>query len=111
MEKSKQIPSNIYSILDNPQNLVYLSVASIWEIMLKRAKGKIKTSASLEDVKSRGFIVLPIEASHVLGVEKLPKHHADPFDRLLIAQAQIENLTLITADKKIARYKIDILKI
>lgn len=111
MEKSQQIPANLYNILNDPQNSVYLSVVSIWEMVLKRAKGKLKTTVDLNDIKSRGFITLPIEASHVLGIEKLSKHHADPFDRLLIAQAKIENLTLITADQKIAKYKIDILKI
>lgn len=111
MEDKKKLNKAIFNILKNPKNSVILSAAVIWEIVLKKAKGKLKTSIVLEKgIENSGFIILPIQIAHVLGTQKLPHHHADPFDRLLVAQSKIENLTLITADTKIWQYDIDILK-
>lgn len=111
MEKNKQLSSDLVGILQSPQNTIFLSVASLWEIILKKEKGRLKIPKNPEeDAKVAGFTILPIEASHVLGIEKLPPHHKDPFDRLLISQAQVENLTLVSSDQKIWQYSIDILK-
>lgn len=111
MENKKRLDKNLFNILKNPKNTIILSAATIWEIVIKRAKGKLKTSITLEKgIKQSGFIILPIQMTHVLGIQKLPHYHADPFDRLLISQSQIESLTLITSDQKIWQYDIDVLK-
>ena len=111
MEKNKRLQKNIYDIINNPRNSIFLSVASIWEIVLKRAKGKLKTTTNIErGLKKFGFVILPIEISHVLETEKLPNYHSDPFDRLIIAQSRIEKLMVISHDQKIWKYNIDLLK-
>lgn len=111
MEKNKRLSNNLVGILQSPQNPVFLSVASIWEIVLKKKKGQLKLPKNMEEnVKTAGFDILTIDVPHVLYVENLPSYHKDPFDRLLIAQSKIENLTLITNDQQIWKYDVDILK-
>lgn len=111
MEDKKRLSKNLFNILKNPKNSVFLSSAVIWEIVIKKAKRKLKTSITLEKgIENSGFIILPIQMAHVLGTQKLPNHHADPFDRILISQSQVEKLTLISSDQKIWKYDIDILK-
>jgi PIN domain nuclease of toxin-antitoxin system len=85
---------------------VYVSAASIWEIAIKSRLGKIEADADMlaDEISEAGFRELPVRAQHAAGVAKLPLHHADPFDRLLIAQAIAEPLKLLTADKSLARY-------
>ncbi|MDQ7048616.1 MAG: type II toxin-antitoxin system VapC family toxin [Enterobacterales bacterium] len=96
----------------DPQNLVYVSAASIWEMSIKSAMGKLKVSDDLDSIiEEEGFIPLPISLYHGKQAGRLPKHHHDPFDRMLIAQAQAEGLQLVTKDKQIALYGIDLLRI
>jgi PIN domain nuclease of toxin-antitoxin system len=85
---------------------VYISAASIWEISIKAKLGKIKTDPDeLEEViEKSGFLELPIRATHAVHVNRLPLHHNDPFDRLLVAQAMSEPLVLLTADTMLAQY-------
>jgi len=111
MKKSTKIPQKLYGQLNNPNNRIYLSIASVWEIIIKKAKKKLKIEYDIEKgiLKSR-FQLLPIELKHLLKLENLPEFHKDPFDRILISQSQVENLTFITADPKIWKYKINLLK-
>jgi PIN domain nuclease of toxin-antitoxin system len=85
---------------------VYVSAASIWEIAIKTRIGKIEADAALlvEAIESSGFRELPVRADHAAAVAKLPLHHSDPFDRLLLAQAFLEPLRLVTADSVLAAY-------
>ena len=109
MEENKKLPLKIRSILQDPETEIFLSVASVWEIVIKQAKGKLMTPKNIEEsVRQTGFNILPIEISHALEIDKLPSHkdHNDPFDRMLIAQAKAENLNLITTDQKIKKYDI-----
>lgn len=111
MERSSRLSKDIFDLLNNPQNKVFLSAASIWEIVIKKAKKKLKTPKDVEGgIKASGFIPINIEMLHVLEVEKLPIYHNDPFDRILISQARVENLTFITSDKKIWKYNLPMLK-
>lgn len=111
MEKSPRLSNELLKLLNDPQDQILLSVASVWEMVIKKGKKKLKTPKDIEGgIKASGFSILPIEISHVLAVEKLPLYHKDPFDRVLVAQAQAENLTLITSDQKIWKYSINILK-
>ncbi len=104
-----QLPSEIRTAID--ENTVYISAASIWEIRIKQSLGKLEFVPSnfYEIIKSLPAVLLPITADHAHAVGNLPLHHRDPFDRILIAQAQLEDLLLVTADKKIQEYGIPIL--
>lgn len=113
MEDSKKLSAKVKLQLENPANEIILSVATIWEIAVKKSKGSLKTPKNIRDgIDKAGFKILPIEASHALEIENLPfyKGHKDPFDRILVAQAKVENLTLITSDPKIWKYKISLIK-
>lgn len=85
---------------------VYVSAASIWEVAIKARLGKLEADphALAAAIEPSGFIELPVRASHAAGVGALERHHDDPFDRLLLAQALAEPLRLVTADAVLARY-------
>lgn len=112
MERSRRIPKEIEGKISDPRNHVVVSVATVWEIIIKRMKKPLEMPKDiLGGINQAGFVLLPIEIAHVLEVEKLPLLHKDPFDRMLISQAKVENLTLITADPKIWEYKIPLIKV
>jgi PIN domain nuclease of toxin-antitoxin system len=85
---------------------VYVSAASIWEISIKSALGKLKADAAkvLAAIQPAGLSLLPITGEHAARVARLPSHHKDPFDRILIAQASTEPMILLTNDKALKRY-------
>ena len=85
---------------------VFVSAASIWEIAIKSGLGKLDADPELlaAHIEESGFAELPVRAAHAAGVARLPDHHHDPFDRLLIAQALAEPLKLLTADPVLLRY-------
>jgi PIN domain nuclease of toxin-antitoxin system len=88
----------------------YVSAASIWEIAIKRASGKLKVPDNLMDkVAEARFIELRVTFEHALLAGALPPHHADPFDRMLVAQAQSEGLAIVTRDRRISAYGVSIL--
>ena len=89
----------------NPANEVYLSAASVWEIVLKQALGRLRVPEPASAAALRlGFQPLPITFEHAEATASLPSLHRDPFDRLLVAQARVESLTLITHDPSIRSY-------
>jgi PIN domain nuclease of toxin-antitoxin system len=91
-------------------NMVFVSSVSIWEIAIKKNLGKLETPDNLqEEIELHRFTPLQINFDHAELAGKLPDIHKDPFDRMLIAQAIIEKLTLVSRDKLIARYDVDIL--
>jgi PIN domain nuclease of toxin-antitoxin system len=97
------------------KNTLLLSAASSWEIAIKHSLGKLPLPAPLEAfVSSRmardGIAALPVQHVHALRVATLPLHHRDPFDRLLIAQAQIERIPIMTADLVFQRYAVDVIR-
>jgi PIN domain nuclease of toxin-antitoxin system len=95
----------------DPGNEVFVSAASAWEISLKRASGKLKSAFDVVEILQRNsFIELPIEVQHAVAAAELPRHHNDPFDRMLVAQAQIEDLTLVADDAEIAKYDVELLE-
>jgi PIN domain nuclease of toxin-antitoxin system len=106
---SKLGPKARAAIAD-PGNEVFVSAASTWEISVKRASGKLEAPFEFATALERNyFIELPIEVTHSLAAGALPAHHKDPFDRMLVAQAQLENLTLVTNDPQIATYGLMLL--
>lgn len=88
----------------------YVSAASIWEIAIKRASGKLVVPEDLlEKVAAARFIELGVTFEHALLAGALPLHHRDPFDRMIVAQAQSEGLTVVSADPRIAAYDVPVL--
>jgi len=88
---------------------VYVSAVSAREIAIKEALGKLRAPNDLEaQLHSQGFIPLPISARHGLVAGRLPMHHRDPFDRMLVAQAVSEHLAIVTHDPRIAAYGVDV---
>lgn len=94
------------SALENPRSLVHVSAASAWEISIKRALGRIAIEDEVFEtgLAANGFHPLPITLPHALAAGALPPHHRDPFDRMLVAQAHVEELILITGDRILAAY-------
>jgi PIN domain nuclease of toxin-antitoxin system len=95
-------------------NEVYVSVATGWELVIKHALGKLVLPAPPAEylparMASLGHVSLPIEQRHALQVAGLPAHHKDPFDRILIAQAQLEDMHFITADRAVAAYDLRVI--
>lgn len=110
-----KLPSKIKAQILAPKTIVWVSVASIWEITIKYSLGRgdmpISGRQAADYFAQAGYQILDIEAEHALAVESLPTHHQDPFDRLLIAQAMVEPMRLITRDAKVALYSDTIIKI
>ncbi|MGB6985470.1 MAG: type II toxin-antitoxin system VapC family toxin [Candidatus Aquilonibacter sp.] len=95
-------------------NNVFVSSATAWEIVVKHAVGKLELPGDPalfvpRQIREARFLQLPITIDHALAVQQLPMHHADPFDRILIAQAQFEGLTLVTTDKQLRRYDVRVM--
>jgi PIN domain nuclease of toxin-antitoxin system len=89
---------------------VFLSPVTLWEITIKQGVGKLDGPPDLaERVRDMGFRELPVTHTHAITAGRLPLHHRDPFDRILVAQAMVESLTLVTRDPDIRRYDVDVL--
>ncbi len=94
----------------SPRNVVCVSAASAWEIGIKVGLGKLRLPDDLSArMRAERFTPLPVTMAHGLRVAELPLLHGDPFDRLLVAQAQLEGLTIVTRDERIARYGVETL--
>ena len=113
LESSKQLGRTARTALSDPENEVWISAASIWEISIKSGLGLLRFRETPEKgislLEAQGFRQLSITFEHALAVRNLPLHHKDPFDRLLIAQAGCEKLTLLSADPQIFRYPVPFL--
>jgi PIN domain nuclease of toxin-antitoxin system len=95
-------------LLEDPRHELLFSAASIWEVSIKASLGRSDFDADPRVLRrgllDNGYAELPVTGAHAAAVLDLPPHHRDPFDRLLVAQAQVEGITLITADATVARY-------
>jgi PIN domain nuclease of toxin-antitoxin system len=94
-----------------PHAIVHVSAASIWEIATKAKLGRldVRDSDLVAEIEANGFTELAITARHAQSAGALPRHHDDPFDRMLIAQAQMEDLVVITHDRRFRRYGVQML--
>jgi PIN domain nuclease of toxin-antitoxin system len=98
--------------IEDEANDVFVSVVSVWEIEIKVAKGKLRIPSDLENALAvQSFEPLAVAVRHVYAVESLPRHHRDPFDRMIIAQAHLEGMTVVTSDSEIRRYPVSVLPI
>ncbi len=90
-------------------NDVFVSAASLWEMEIKRSLGRLKGPELLPAIQSAGFRALAVSMAHAVEAGKLPLHHGDPFDRMLIAQSMHENLILVTRNHSMQAYTVDTL--
>lgn len=113
LEDDKRLSAKHGDLIEDSDNSIFVSVASLWEIAIKTSRGKLSLSQSIEDIfaeieRSTSSILL-IEPDHTLKVSKLPYHHNDPFDRIIIAQSMVEEMSLISTDSNFADYEVNLL--
>jgi PIN domain nuclease of toxin-antitoxin system len=110
-ESSPALSRPAKEALNSPDSQLYVSAATVWEIAIKSSLGKLKLAAPAREIiggyKKTGTVFLPITNAYVLATEDLPWHHRDPFDRILIAQAGYEHLTLVSRDGTFDRYEVN----
>lgn len=109
-----RLSRKVHEIISDSENELFLSVSSGWEMAIKVGLGRLQLPPNLEhfileQMALNAIESLPVQMSHALHVYKLPAHHRDPFDRMLIAQAQLENLPILTVDPQIARYSVKVI--
>ncbi len=110
LENSEKLKNKVANCICDPQNQVYVSTASIWEIEIKKGKGKLESPSNILDMLARKrFDELPISHRHVIAINQLPNVHRDPFDRILAAQAKVDALTLVTQDSKLVDYGVRVM--
>lgn len=107
-ERDARLPPEALNLIEDPVNTLAFSVVSIWEVVIKSARGRADFKADpttlREGLLKNSYAELPIDGRHALAVTNLPGIHRDPFDRVLIAQATVEGYLLLTSDPIIARY-------
>jgi PIN domain nuclease of toxin-antitoxin system len=97
--------------ISNGRNVIFVSAVTIWEIQIKHAIGKLELPDNFRDSLQQGsFEYLDVTPTHAFAVGQLPMHHRDPFGRMLIAQAQVENLTIITRDAQFQHYSVSLIE-
>lgn len=114
MLSPSQLSVTALAAIQNPQNRIFLSLVSAWEMSIKSGLGKLNLTQPIEpfvenQARCNRFEILPITLPHIAAVERLPQHHRDPFDRLLIAQSISEAMVLISADRAFAPYPVSVL--
>ena len=102
------LSADALAVLESADSALYLSVASLWECAIKSSIGKLDVPDEFYRAVAADYEVLGIEVSHVEACAKLPMHHRDPFDRMLVAQARLGGLTLLTRDRDIAKYDVPV---
>jgi PIN domain nuclease of toxin-antitoxin system len=103
-----RLPAEARSLIDNPENELLFSAASLWEVVIKSGLGredfKVDPRLLRRGLLDNGYGELPIMSDHVVAIDSLPSIHKDPFDRVLVAQATVEGITLLTTDSLLAQY-------
>ena len=112
---SPKLSKKARELIESPKSSVWISAATVWEIAIKHGLGRGDMPVSSQDAlryfQESGYRFLPVEPEHAAAVEDPPTHHGDPFDRILVAQAIIEPMRLITHDPVVARYSDAIIEI
>ena len=109
-----RLPERVHGIIENGKNELFVSAATGWEIIIKFQLGRLilpgdPESYLMEQIQRNAFQPLPIQMRHSLHLQTLPPLHKDPFDRMLIAQAHFEHFPILTSDKQIARYPVEVI--
>lgn len=104
----ERLPPAARVILEDPNSVLAFSAVSLWEIVIKRGLGRadfvVEPRALRRGLLDNGYREVPVLSEHALAIERLPLLHRDPFDRMLVAQAQEEGMTLLTTDERVAQY-------
>lgn len=112
---SPKLPKKAREMIESPRTSIWISAATIWEIAIKHSLGRGDMPVSSQDAlryfQESGYRFLPIEPEHAAAVEDLAAHHADPFDRILVAQAIVEPMRLMTHDPIVARYSDTVIEV
>jgi PIN domain nuclease of toxin-antitoxin system len=112
---SPKLSPKARELIESPKTTIWISVASIWEIAIKYSLGRgdmpISSQQAMSYFRESGYRFLAVDAEHAVAVEELPTHHQDPFDRILVAQALVEPMRLMTHDSLVALYSDTIIKI
>lgn len=107
IEEPENLSNEAREAILDIRNEVYYSPVSAWELLIKVPKGGPPVPTDLADIaRKQGFVELPIRMAHAMKTAELPSLHKDPFDRILIAQAQVEGMTIVTRDQTIRRYPV-----
>lgn len=107
LDQAPTLSPHAYEAIADPENEIAVSAVTPWELEIKRASGKLKSPQDVVGrLKAEQFQALAITVEHGIAAARLPLHHRDPFDRMLIAQAQIEGLTIVTRDPRFALYSV-----
>ena len=113
MLEPNKLSEKVKSVLVNYSNTIYVSQVSLWEMAVKIKIGKLDIKMSLTDIinkmNNHGILILPIKNNHIEETINLELHHRDPFDRLIIAQTRVENMTIISKDSNFSKYDVEIL--
>jgi PIN domain nuclease of toxin-antitoxin system len=114
VEGDKNLSTVARSAIEDEDNSLYLSIASLWEVTIKLSLGKLDLQLSVDEMVESflipgGIQILQTETRHLSILRDLPLHHRDPFDRLIIAQAQAEGMTLVSADRIFGMYEVELL--
>ncbi len=111
----EKLSSKAKDLIENLDNQLYFSTASLWEISIKnklgRADFKVDLAVFRRNLLDNGFEEIAINSVHTIGVDALPNIHRDPFDRMLIAQTVVEGITLITADSAMMKYQVAVVRV
>ena len=110
---SSKLSPRVLALCTDPSNILLLSMVSVWEMQIKQQTGKLQLSMPLAHLiaghqQANNLQILPIELNHVLALDTLPPEHKDPFDRLLIAQAIVEDIALVSHDEAFRQYPVDV---
>lgn len=109
-----KLSAAVTTICKDTSNSLYVSLASVWEMQIKLAMGKLTLTRSLPDTiewqqQNNLIQILPVTLQHIFALGALPAHHRDPFDRILVVQAQVEGLTVLSKDSEFAQYAVNII--
>ncbi|MBV8062143.1 MAG: type II toxin-antitoxin system VapC family toxin [Nevskia sp.] len=111
----ERLPAKACKLLESADNRLVFSAVSLWEIAIKRGQGRddfrVDPRVLRRNLLDNGYGELAISSAHAIATESLPPLHRDPFDRMLLAQAQVEGITLLTADAQVAQYPGSVLKV
>lgn len=106
----RKLGARARAAIADPASEVHVSAASAWEIAVKRAAGKLRAPGNIREwIERSAFADLPITVEHAVAAAELPRHHGDPFDRMLVAQARLESLTLVAHDAELELYDVPLL--
>jgi len=112
-QDDKRLSKTVVDVIYNLENMIYVSIASVWEVAIKLSTGKLKFSGDIESfiatIHRNEFELLDISTGHVEMTTHLPFVHRDPFDRILVAQAMVEDMAIVTVDENILKYDVNII--